>query len=308
MLQCLAAFLLGGVCWGQSVPAKPSALDLRLKSAYVSFLKARADRDPAAKEIAAFYAAHPEVDMRFPDAEQFRSSYAGPGTPPLELIRAFYDPRLEVIVIPRTGELSGISVETLPAGAALDGLLKIRANDILHESFHARLDKKFGFKVVNVMEDELLANWKEAQFLSKEEPVSADLARAADEQLRLDEVKSAGLPPEKLAAVERREQELAEKLGVDELDEAVKIARLKRGPAYFKRSILALYGGAGQGKPSIFTPRAAMEAALRRELDRPDLPQASKDILLVQLSLWTRPERLDKVRDYFRKAIPELIP
>ncbi len=291
----------------QSVPAKPSVLDAKLKAAYVSFITAKAASNPAAKEISRFYAAHPELDMRFPDAQEF-TAYAGPQTPPLELIRAYFDPRLEVIVVPRTEELEGMTAETMPGGAALAALLSIRANDILHESFHARLDKALGFKIVNIMEDELLANWKEALYLAKERPSSPELARAADDELKIDELKSAGVPPDKRAAIERKEQGYAEAFGADQLDAAVKVARLEHGASYFKRSINALYAGAGLGRPSVFSPRPTVEAALRRELSRPDLSENAKEALLVQLSFWSRPERVEKARAYFRAAITNLCP
>ncbi|MBI3553046.1 MAG: hypothetical protein HY077_11075 [Elusimicrobia bacterium] len=299
--------LICGHCAAQSVPAKPTELDVKLKAAYVSYLKTRSAGNPPAKEICRFYAAHPDADLRFPDAREFSAFYAGPATPPLELIRAYYDPRLEVVVVPRTGELEAVKPRTLPSGPELEALLAVRANDILHESYHAMLDKTFGFKVINIMEDELLANWREAQYLARARPPAPELSRAADDHLRSLELKKEGLPPEKLAALERREAADAERWGPDALDGAIKVVRLKRGAAFFKRSILELYGGAGQGKPSIFLPRAAVEARLREALERKDLGGAQREVLQVELSFWSRPDRVDKVRDYFRKMIPELL-
>ena len=78
--------------------------------------------------------------------------------------------------------------------------------------------------------------------------------------MKLEELRARGLPPEKLAALEKTEEKLADAYGADRLDGAVKVARFKRGAPYFRKSVLALYGGAGQGKLSIFTPRAQAEA------------------------------------------------
>lgn len=306
-MEFARAFLLALLCaaaWGQAPPAQPSELERRLKAAYIGYLGARAPASAAAREVSRFYAAHPEADVRFPGPDEFARLYAGPATPPLEQIRAFYDPRLELIVVPRTGELEGLDGE-LPGGAALEALLRVRAHDILHESFHALLDKKFGFKVINIMDGEVLANWKEAQFLAAVGEPGAALAAAAGRHLRIEELGRAG-PGKELSALESAEAADAEKLGPEALDNAVKVARFKRGAAVFKKGIAALYGGAGQGMPSVFDDRGQVEAALRRELERPGLRSQEREVLLVELSLWSRPDRVAALRRYFRQAAPEL--
>ena len=304
LVRAFLPLLLCAAAWGQSPPAQPSELERRLKAAYVDYLKGKAAGSAAAREVARFYAAHPEADVRFPGPEEFARFYAGPSTPPLEQIRAFYDPRLELIVVPRTGELEGLD-GGLPAGEALQALLRVRAHDILHESFHALLDKKFGFKVINIMEGELLANWREAQFLEAAGRSGAALAAAAERHLRIEELRRAGRR-EELAPLEAAEAADAEKLGPDVLDDAVKVARRRHGPAAFKKGIVALYGGAGQGMPSVFADRERVETALRRELERPGLNNAEREVLLVELSLWSSPERIAALRRYFRQAAPEL--
>lgn len=291
------------------VPAHPSSLEARLKSAYVSYIKAKAAGNDAAQEINGFFVSHPGLDMRFPDAAEYQASFARPGAPPLDLIRAYYDPRLEIIVVPRTGELEAVTGPDLPDAAALDRILRVRASDILHESFHAMLDKKFGFKLFNILEGELLANLKEAQYLLLEQSLTPDLAAVADEHFRIEGLRRArGGSDSAVQALESKEAASMDRLGADDVDNAIKVARLRRGPDFFKHDIVGLYGGAGQGMPSVFADRAQIETALRRQLARPGIKPAQRDVVLVELGFWSHPDRIETVRHYFREAIPDLVP
>ncbi len=283
-------------------PSQPNETDRQFKTACLAFLDGKAAGNPAAADAAAYYRAHPEADLRVASADEM-GLYFGKFSTSWDQVGGLVDSDRKILFMvehPRFGiVLRDASGRLLPR-PELDRSLALIAARLVHETSHLMLWDDLRRPLTGVVQNELLAHIREARYLDRELPMTADMQAAAANyqswKARSDPGSDGAMRAQVAADFSR--------YGPAMMTQIVMLTAYRSGPNAFAKYVRDVYTPES-GYWSVYAdPDRPIAAIAARVADR-GMPQSYRDYLLGQKNFWADDAQVWAARRYFDSLLPE---